>query len=266
MWKTALIISLISATLDNVCTTDQTKRRAPSGFTGVRGKKSIPETTYSDTSQIMADPSESLLNNVVDKRAPSGFMGMRGKKPFPDPETFSEDKRAPSGFMGMRGKKDNDLNNIIEDYEKRAPSGFMGMRGKKDFDNDYAEKRAPNGFMGMRGKKAYEDMVEEMKRAVMSGFFGMRGKKQPSRASFFGMRGKKYPYEFRGKFVGVRGKKSSNEVGDYGYLNGHVDNELEVPQLANDIDLNQLWLLLNENNGVEWRHDNVNGYPDQEVV
>lgn len=33
----------------------------------------------------------------------------------------------------------------------------------------------------------------------------MRGKKVPS--GFFGTRGKKGPFEFRGKFVGVRGKK-----------------------------------------------------------
>ncbi|KAF5288421.1 hypothetical protein FQR65_LT02073 [Abscondita terminalis] len=271
MWKAALFISLVSATFNNVYAVEQPKRRAPSGFTGVRGKKSIPETAYSDTSQLVPDPSETVLDDDIEKRAPSGFMGMRGKKPFPDPDAFVGNKRAPSGFMGMRGKKDNDFNSLVEDYEKRAPSGFMGMRGKKDLDDDlhsngYVDKRAPNGFMGMRGKKSYDDMVDEMKRAVMSGFFGMRGKKQPSRSSFFGMRGKKYPYEFRGKFVGVRGKKSSNEVGDYGYLNGHVDNELQYPQTVGDLDLNQLMLLLNSNNGLEWSHDNGNDYAGQESV
>jgi len=143
--------------------------------------------------------------------------------------------------------------------------------GKKDYDYEneaynsaYMDKRAPSGFMGMRGKKSFETMAEEMKRAQMSGFFGMRGKKQPSRSSFFGMRGKKYPYEFRGKFVGVRGKKSSNEVGDYGYLNGHLGNDLSLSQLAEGLDLNQLMLLLTDNNDVSW--GNGNEYLAQEHV
>lgn len=145
----------------------------------------------------------------------------------------------------------------------------MGMRGKKDFEDDvdtynsYMDKRAPSGFMGMRGKKTFETIAEEMKRAQMSGFFGMRGKKQPSRSSFFGMRGKKYPYEFRGKFVGVRGKKSSNEVGDYGYLNGNLGNDHSLSHLSEGLDLNQLMLLLTENsdaslgNGNEYFEDRV---------
>ncbi|KAF5290485.1 hypothetical protein FQA39_LY03589 [Lamprigera yunnana] len=251
MWKAAIVVSLISFAFSNVCATEQTKRRAPSGFTGVRGKKSISDGAYSDTSQLQTDTSDATLDES--KRAPSGFMGMRGKKLYPEFDALGEEKRAPSGFLGMRGKKDDDLNNIVDEYEKRAPSGFMGMRGKKYFENelqnnDYMDKRAPSGFMGMRGKKSYDDMVEEMKRAVMSGFFGMRGKKQPSRSGFFGMRGKKYPYEFRGKFVGVRGKKSSNEIGDYGYLNGHLESEPLFPQLS-DEEVNQLMFLLNSENG-----------------
>ncbi|XP_053648992.1 tachykinins [Cherax quadricarinatus] len=138
-------------------------KKAPSGFLGMRGKKSDEEVFgeagyHSDL--------ETLL-----KRAPSGFLGMRGKK-------------APSGFLGMRGKK--------------APSGFLGMRGKKLYDDDSEmdayiqaltamvegeQKRAPSGFLGMRGKKSpygvttdeeMEDMASLDKRAP-SGFLGMRG-------------------------------------------------------------------------------------------
>ncbi|KAB0793894.1 hypothetical protein PPYR_13514 [Photinus pyralis] len=253
MWRIILMASLLSASIEKIQTADQVKRRAPSGFTGVRGKKSIPDSTYSDTTQILNDPAFSSGEDGLDKRAPAGFMGMRGKKPFPESNSLPEDieKRAPSGFMGMRGKKEN-----LDDYDKRAPSGFMGMRGKKEYDadyygNDFVDKRA-RGFMGMRGKKSIDEINEEVKRAVLSGFFGMRGKKQPARSSFFGMRGKKYPYEFRGKFVGVRGKKSSNEIGDYGYLNGHLDNEEQLAKFAEDLDLNQLMLLLTDNNGNQW--------------
>lgn len=266
MRRTLLVLSIILAALGAACAADHPKRRAPSGFTGVRGKKSIPDAAYSDTSQSMNDPSEAAGDgSSADKRAPSGFMGMRGKKPFPDPDGFSEEdmiKRAPSGFLGMRGKKDMDFENLVDEYNKRAPSGFMGMRGKKDFDDDddtynsYMDKRAPSGFMGMRGKKTFEAITDEMKRAQMSGFYGVRGKKQPSRSSFFGMRGKKYPYEFRGKFVGVRGKKSSNEVGDYGYLSGNLGNDHQLSRLSEALDLNQLMLLLTENNEASWGNDN----------
>ncbi|XP_063595846.1 collagen alpha-1(IX) chain-like [Penaeus indicus] len=137
-------------------------KKAPSGFLGMRGKKSDEVFAGNEVDSEL----ESLL-----KRAPSGFLGMRGKK-------------APSGFLGMRGKK--------------APSGFLGMRGKKMYEDDEAEvdayiqalaalveqqqKRAPSGFLGMRGKKADydEDFEEDMgipgldKRAP-SGFIGMRG-------------------------------------------------------------------------------------------
>lgn len=122
------------------------------------------------------------------------------------------------------------------------PSGFFGMRGKKQFDDDnnnflsYIEKKAPMGFVGMRGKKEVDDEIFEDKRAP-SGFFGMRGKKMPRQSGFFGMRGKKFPFELRGKFVGVRGKKSSGD---------------SLFPLEQELDMNQLMLLLTENENNNW--------------
>ncbi|CAH0564346.1 unnamed protein product [Brassicogethes aeneus] len=225
-------------------------KRAPSGFLGVRGKKSVPDDAYADLrhpelAELQAEDETSQQQRVVYvKRAPSGFMGMRGKKPFEyDVEqrglSLPEDifKRAPSGFMGMRGKKDWEFG----EYAKRAPSGFFGMRGKKQYLDYYNDKRAPMGFVGMRGKKSVEDVGDvafgEEKRAPQ-GFFGMRGKKLQGAQGFFGMRGKKYPYEFRGKFVGVRGKK---------YINEDLILNREYPRL----DMNNLLLLLTENNNGE---------------
>lgn len=121
------------------------------------------------------------------------------------------------------------------------------MRGKKestDFDS-YMDKRVPSGFFGMRGKKDYESIIDEIKRAPNSGFFGMRGKKQPGRSGFFGMRGKKYPYEFRGKFVGVRGKKMANQIESPDFENLNLEEDLT--RYENGLDLNQLMLLLTEN-------------------
>ncbi|CAO1394505.1 unnamed protein product [Diamesa hyperborea] len=220
---------------------ENNNKRAPSGFMGMRGKKSnlknfdVVQRHIQQLLGISFGDMDNQFKGFQEKRVPSGFMGMRGKK-------YYGFKRAPSGFMGMRGKKsyeevdgnsiyDEDLeselyqellnerllmshytdDNQLNELEKRAPSGFMGMRGKKSVSNtDYFEsdKRAPMGFQGVRGKKSqFENfLVTENKRGPVTGFFGTRGKKQPNTSSYFGVR--KKPYEFRGKFVGVRGKKA----------------------------------------------------------
>nr|QHB80572.1 tachykinin-related peptide transcript a [Carabus violaceus] len=218
MSKSRLVFPVLVAMLGATLASDSV-RRVPSGFQGVRGKKSIQDTYPGDS--VIADTGADV---ALEKRIPSaGFHGMRGKKLYPERNELPSDlsKRAPMGFMGMRGKKEQEY--VGEDLDKRAPMGFMGMRGKKEYEDEYDEaalmnndfymdKRAPMGFMGMRGKKEYAPvMMEDEKRAPVSGFFGMRGKKQPGKSAFFGMRGKKFPYELRGKFVGVRGKKQSNE-------------------------------------------------------
>lgn len=197
-------------------------KRAPSGFMGMRGKK--------------------LLINQFDasnKRAPSGFMGMRGKKEDFDPlissnnieladdnnvgdyedddfyEKLQNERRLLNDFAEIYGLDTQSPNefNSEQDYNKRAPSvGFYGMRGKRGYlgeseDETLFGENLGDGFVGMRGKKDVSDVMSDEKRApANAGFFGMRGKKAPV-SGFFGTRGKKYPFEFRGKFVGVRGKK-----------------------------------------------------------
>lgn len=157
-------------------------------------------------------------------------------------------KRAPSGFLGMRGKKEDEIADI---YDKRAPSGsgFLGMRGKKESQNLIADeslfdKRAPSGFLGMRGKKEYLTYDDLDKRVSPNSFFGMRGKKQPGRQSFFGMRGKKYPYEFRSKFIGVRGKKDEVPMDVYG--NEIMDNNSGNYGYNTNLDLNELMYILSQ--------------------
>lgn len=166
---------------------------------------------------------------------------MRGKKLME-----SSYKRGPSGFMGMRGKKSSwdplyellqnyENNDLDDEVEKRAPaSGFFGMRGKKwtDLGVDEVDKRSPSmGFFGMRGKKENGNYVssrfnslEGAKRSPQMGFHGMRGKRsvdhERSRGNNYGLFSvmKKAPYDFRGKFIGVRGKKSEQNV-----FNQYVD-------------------------------------------
>jgi len=224
-----------------LCSPEESLKRGPSGFLGVRGKKDSGFT------------SDESYNDVIDKRAPAvGFQGVRGKK---DPDTRHDvlqellEKRKPSmGFMGMRGKKDP---MEFDYFDKRGPPmGFQGMRGKKDLGEEESEmfKRAPSagfqgvrgkkdggyygdngfGFMGMRGKMdvdmegddypqmfpdediwgnqedVLEDSEELNKRGPAAGFFGMRGKKVPA-SGFFGMRGKKNP---AAGFFAMRGKKA----------------------------------------------------------
>ena len=232
-----ITLSLIAVVL---CAPEQSPKRAPSGFLGVRGKKDAGLTSdesYNDVIDKRApamgfqgvrgkkdpDLQHDVLQELLEKRAPSmGFMGMRGKK---DPMDFDYfDKRAPPlGFQGMRGKKD--LGEEDSEMFKRAPSvGFQGVRGKKD-GGYYSDKRF--GFMGMQGKKdmdmegddypqmffdddilgnqeeVLEDSEELNKRVPASVFFGMRGKKVPA-SGFFGMRGKKGP---AAGFFAMRGKK-----------------------------------------------------------
>ncbi|GLV34461.1 Tachykinin [Carabus blaptoides fortunei] len=238
MSKARLVFPVLVAMLGVTLASDSA-RRVPSGFQGVRGKKSIQDTYPGDN--VIADAGADV---TLEKRIPSaGFHGMRGKKLYDLP------KRAPMGFMGMRGKKE--LEYVGEDLDKRAPMGFMGMRGKKEYEDEYdtaaevalmnndfyMDKRAPMGFMGMRGKKEYTPgMMEEEKRAPMSGFFGMRGKKQPGKSAFFGMRGKKFPYELR------EPEANENEDDDtYSYqLTDHELNELLFILLEQQQQIQQL--------------------------
>ncbi|GJQ72517.1 hypothetical protein Trydic_g3588 [Trypoxylus dichotomus] len=75
--------------------TQYLSKRVPSGFFGLRGKKSF-----------------------------EGWVSSQE-----DDEIYN--KGAPTGFFGLRGKKDMDY---AMDFEKRVPSGFLGLRGKKFYD------------------------------------------------------------------------------------------------------------------------------------
>uniref|UniRef100_A0AAG5DUV6 Uncharacterized protein n=1 Tax=Anopheles atroparvus TaxID=41427 RepID=A0AAG5DUV6_ANOAO len=124
----------------------QLPKRAPTGFTGMRGR-----------------------------RIPSGFNGMRGKKSLSlfswnnqalqsAPKSYRDGKRAPSGFLGMRGKKsiDTSLDEqwSTDDLSVARPAkeyaNFLVLDptyGSSLHVNPATFKRVPNGFMGLRGKK-----------------------------------------------------------------------------------------------------------------
>lgn len=225
------IITVLTLHMIAFATSQETDKRGPQGFFGMRGKKLVEGEQFY-------------------KRKPQFFVGVKGKKDMYDINDVIEDynKRAPMGFMGMRGKKD-----LFSD-EKRAPMGFVGMRGKKDFFSD--EKRAM-GFVGMRGKKENEDSLYYPERfdyvpkqgsligqidynsnseefpllnQMLAEYLVKEDQDQMDQSQtneerftnevekrahqFFGVRGKKslqnkrpYDVNFRGKFIGVRGKK-----------------------------------------------------------
>ncbi|XP_060646973.1 LOW QUALITY PROTEIN: tachykinins [Drosophila nasuta] len=133
-------------------------KRAPTGFTGMRGKR--PTMANGEVSDDEVDALE-----LLEKRAPvNSFVGVRGKKDV----SHQHYKRAALSELwrklfkkayDVRGKKQRyaDLNNK-----------FVAVRGKKSdlmIDDDLeqnvvhpwvyliGEKRAPNGFLGMRGKR-----------------------------------------------------------------------------------------------------------------
>lgn len=69
---------------------DEKEKRKPSGFVGMRGKKSVNNDDYFD----------------AEKRVPMGFQGVRGKKSEYPNFIHTDEKRVPvTGFFGMRGKK-----------------------------------------------------------------------------------------------------------------------------------------------------------------
>ncbi|XP_011702407.1 PREDICTED: tachykinins isoform X1 [Wasmannia auropunctata] len=201
------------------------EKRAAMGFYGTRGKKAyVFEYPQDYEKRLLAMGYQGMHDKMKEfpaeweKRAPMGFQGMRGKKALLD-EIEELEKRALMGFQGMRGKKD-DFENYVDyyidpdlDFDKRAPMGFQGMRGKKDTD-----KRAPMGFHGMRGKRSVGQRFEpdmDFGTRSLSEYQGLIDRRRAlecqvekrSPYRYFDMRGKKNPWELRGLFVGVRGKK-----------------------------------------------------------
>lgn len=76
---------------------NELEKRAPSGFMGMRGKKSVNNDDYFESN----------------KRAPMGFQGVRGKKSQFENFLVPEDKRGSvTGFFGMRGKKQRNVCSI----------------------------------------------------------------------------------------------------------------------------------------------------------
>ncbi|XP_001994228.3 tachykinins isoform X2 [Drosophila grimshawi] len=129
-------------------------KRAPTGFTGMRGKR--PTMTEGDAAAQDEDDAMELLQ----KRAPvNSFVGVRGKK---DVSHQNYKRAALSEAYDVRGKKQR-----YADFNSK----FVAVRGKKSELDDatgleqnilqqqqpwvyiIGGKRAPNGFVGMRGKR-----------------------------------------------------------------------------------------------------------------
>ncbi|XP_020798644.1 tachykinins isoform X1 [Drosophila serrata] len=142
-------------------------KRAPTGFTGMRGKR--PSFLANDeSSESEAEEPMDLLQ----KRAPvNSFVGVRGKK---DVSHQHYKRAALSEFWhnffkksyDMRGKKQRfaDFNSkFVAVRGKKSELEADGIgNGKRESQQQYlvhpwlylwGDKRAPSGFLGMRGKR-----------------------------------------------------------------------------------------------------------------
>lgn len=177
--------------------------------------------------QNYAPDREYFDDDLMDKRGGGlkGFQGMRGKREFEYMNSV-EEKRAPSGFQGMRGKKDevgeeHAKTDDPKDFEAKPTSisteNALGMQEvatngilPPTDSNEQVSLLDNFGIADQEGSNMVGAISVKERRSPNYGFYGVRGKKMPSANTFYGMRGKKGPYgfPFRGKFVGVRGKKS----------------------------------------------------------
>ncbi|XP_043528315.1 tachykinins isoform X1 [Frieseomelitta varia] len=224
---------------------DEYYKRAPMGFQGMRGKKSLEEildqikkkatTRFQDPrgqDVYLIDYPEDYEKRVLSM---DGFSNVFDKK-----DEFPWEKRAPMGFQGTRGKKS--ILDTWENLDKPSLIDLHDFERRKDTIDDYLDysinpsdydtraadfqdiensgspfKRARMGFHGMRGKRNAGEIYgfNSSTAGTTIGYQGVPNlavyeieKRSPFR--YLGVRGKKNPrWEFRGKFVGVRGKKAS---------------------------------------------------------
>lgn len=205
-----------------------------------------------------------MLNMIscqeVAKRVPQGFLGVRGKKYYDTEEVEHLYKRKPQFFVGVKGKKNilDYLQSNYEQYYKRAPMGFIGMRGKKDSDEfaeqspfssleyvpkrgsligqiDYSAEEVPEIDYGYINELLQEyERQRELKNSLeeANDHSAMMTKRATKLNQFFGVRGKKankrpFDLSFRGKFVGVRGKKDLGNLNEVKFL---MNNEAPWPK------------------------------------
>ncbi|XP_037946409.1 tachykinins-like isoform X2 [Teleopsis dalmanni] len=195
-------------------------KRAPSGFTGMRGKKENNDVSLQDSNYGPIDPIEYTYNMDEDY---NDAFGIRYKK-------------APSAFYGVRGKKfnigskdTNRLDSLLQQFEEQRLrevllEDFIDRLATATVSQNEINKRAPTGFTGMRGKRpsvnyGYEEIGEDdgiSKRGPSNAFVGVRGKKDVDHQTYkraatqsLNSRGKKQRFvDFGNKFVAVRGKKN----------------------------------------------------------
>ncbi|KRG00827.1 tachykinins isoform X1 [Drosophila mojavensis] len=150
--------SFLQEFLNNLATDGgDVAKRAPTGFTGMRGKRP-------SLSENEDDEDDAL--ELLEKRAPvNSFVGMRGKK---DVSHQHYKRAALSELWRQLSKKAFDVRGKKQRYAD-FNSKFVAVRGKKSALSDangaaeenliqpwvyvIGGKRAPSGFLGMRGKR-----------------------------------------------------------------------------------------------------------------
>ncbi|XP_049886062.1 tachykinins-like isoform X2 [Pectinophora gossypiella] len=197
-------------------------KRVPQGFVGMRGKK------YTDI--------DSAEVEHFFKRKPQFFVGVKGKKSFLNPleQDALNYKRAPMGFVGMRGKKEylTEDNMYYPDGYSYLPKPAGSLIGQIDYSTNDEIKHSDTPMLNELITEYLQklenvnsgEFVSKLPRAVDETsdehFTNEIDKRAANIHQFFGVRGKKsvhnkrpYDLTFRGKFIGVRGKKDAKYNG-----------------------------------------------------
>lgn len=189
------------------------EKRVPQGFVGMRGKK-------------FEEPTEQFY-----KRKPQFFVGVKGKKSIFELLEDPEEKRVPMGFVGMRGKKETYLPSLFDpegsEYVPKRGGSLIGQIDYASSDElkNYNSQEFPIlneilfKYLEKMGKSNTLESAPELAQETDNELSNERvsnelDKRAANIHQFFGVRGKKsvqikrpYDLSFRGKFIGVRGKK-----------------------------------------------------------
>lgn len=224
---------------------EQIKRAPPAGFSAVRGKREMSDSSYDSVKRFPSSQdffgARGKKDSIPGKRLPSNkdFFGARGKK--------SQMRRYPSHLdvygmpfiktMGVN-KRQGESNERNREGIKRIPQShmFFGARGKKsDTDIDQDKRVLANHFFGVRGKKSMElktilrNDVSHAKRLLPNHISGARWgksdfemKKELSENDLLGAEGKVSDlddYEMNKRFsandfFGARGRRNAEESED----------------------------------------------------
>lgn len=211
--KSRIGLLVILLQLATYASSQELNKRSPQGFLGMRGKK------YS----------ENDFEHFF-KRRPQFFVGVKGKKSLlSQPEVPDIYKRAPMGFVGMRGKKE--FNQFSDSGGYDLPP-YGSLIGQIDYaTNGFDDSTKPIPFLKYLLTEYFQALTNpeenvnlnfdfDNQTATENVDFNDIENQSATIPQYYGVREKKsvqtkrpFDVNFRGKFIGVRGKKDGKANG-----------------------------------------------------